>query len=137
MSVQPVINAKDVPLSNNPGSLPTVYESLLQWFQPLTFVRIVKSVVDSQLVETRTAIVTQGVIQSANSRNLEIKPIGQRKWIWKTLHALPGLLLEPDDIIIQTNILTGDIEYRVMAQNDYTEYGYVSYNLVQNYSGDE
>lgn len=57
-----------------------------------------------------------------------IKPIGERDWQWESIHAFPTLQLQPDDIIT-----FDDVDYRVMNKSDYKEYGYVVYEIVQDY----
>lgn len=123
-------NAKNVPLSANPGTLPNVAEALFSWFQPLFFTYMDKKTVNFQLVETPTIFNFQGVRQPFSPQQLKMKPEGQRQWKWETVHAYPTLVLAPDDIITFANV-----NYRVMEKLDWKEYGYVEYHIVQDFEG--
>lgn len=125
-----ITNAGDSRLFQNPGTLPDMSTTLLEWFQPMIFKQIVKSVVDFQNVETPTDINFQGVMQPLTEQQLRMKPEGQRSWKWNLLHAEPGLPLKPDDAITYQGQ-----QYRVMSKKDYTQYGYTEYHLVQDYTG--
>jgi hypothetical protein len=103
---------------------------MLDWFQPMTFVQVVKRVVGFQAFETATAILFRGVIQPLQARRLMLKPEGQRAWTWLWLHSDPSLRLEVDDVVIYNGVQT-----RVMALKDYTLYGYVEYELCQDWTG--
>lgn len=125
-----ITNAADQRLFQNPGTLPDLNEALTEYFQPMIFTQIVKSVVNFQNVETITDINIQGVMQPFSDQKLYMKPEGQRSWKWVLLHAEPGAPLNTDDEV--TNLGT---QYRVMQKRDYTQYGYVEYHLVQDYTG--
>lgn len=124
----PIFNASSIPLSQTTGTLPNVQAGMANWFQSITFIQIVKTVVNFKVVETTTSIDFQGVIQPFTAQMLELKPEGQRNWIWKTLHAYPGTLLVPDD----EGTIQGQ-NYRVMQKLNYQEYGYIEYHIVQDY----
>lgn len=124
-------NAKDTLLGSNPGTLPDVSDALLGWFQKMRFVKIAKSVVNFKVVELATPFETMGVRQPFTAQQLMMKPEGQRKWLWQTMHALPDTVLRPDDVIV-----FGDIPYRVMEKLNWTEYGFVEYHIVQAYNSD-
>lgn len=126
----PIFNASSVLLNQNPGTLPNVSRALLNWFQPLNFVTIVKTVVNFAVVETLTTVNFLGVRQPFTPQMLLMKPEGERQWKWETIHALPGLILSPDDIITFLGV-----NYRVMQKLDWKEYGFVEYHIVQDYTG--
>lgn len=121
-------NAKDVSLDSNPGTLPNVQAAMLNWFQKVTFILIEKSVVNSQLVEVETPIIFQGVVESISGQDLLMKPEGQRQWNWQNVWAYPDLVLSIDDILSYQGI-----RYRVMKKNDWAAYGYLQYDLVEDY----
>lgn len=123
-------NAKDTLLTANPGTLPNVQDAMADWFQQLSFTTIVKTVVNFEVVETLTTVAFYGVRQPFTAQQLMMKPEGQREWKWETIHAYPDLILRPDDIITFESV-----SYRVMEKLDWKEYGYVQYNIVQNYTG--
>lgn len=126
----PIRNAADVSLGENPGTLPNVSDAMLAWFQPLTFGVIVKTVVNFNVVEDAVDTEFFGVWQPFTPRQLAIRPEGERKWPWFTLHALPSPSLQPDDIVIREGV-----QYRVMSKKNYSQYGFNEYTLTQDYSG--
>ncbi len=123
-----ISNAKDTPLLANPGTLPNLQGALLNWFQPITFVKVQKTIVDSELVEAEQEYYFKGVKYPMKPQEVAMKPEGQRTWIWSTILALPDLVLDPDEII-----QIGEVRYRVIDKSDWKEYGYVQYGVVQDY----
>ena len=122
-----IINGKDKTLSQT-NNLPNMSETIKNWFQNLTFKKIVKSIVNYQAVETETIISTKGVRQPFSPQQLKVKPEGQRAWKWETLHCLADVALVPDEIVEFNSI-----RYRVIEKKDYTEYGYIEYEIVQDF----
>lgn len=125
---QPIFNAGDRKLTQNPGTLPNMQSAVLDYFQPMMFTRIVKTVENFNVVEKPASYYFQGVRQPFTKQQLMMKPEGQRSWKWEMIHALPSLILNPDDIINFNNVT-----YRVMGKLDYAEYGYLQYEIVQDY----
>lgn len=125
-----IANGSDRPLNIGTGTIPDVSGAMKDYFQPMTFTRIVKTVVGFQAKETPTDVEFMGVIQPLSSRALTIKPEGQRSWTWFMLHADPVLSLNTDEVITYNGVQT-----RVMARKDYSLYGYMYYELVQDWTG--
>ena len=123
-----IINGKDTPLESSFSTLPNVSDVLPDWFQSITFQVVTKDLEDYEVVETLTTITTQGVRQPMNAQRIAIKPEGQRAWKWETIHCLPDVKLNIDDIII----LDG-VKYRVMHKWNWAEYGYLEYEICQAY----
>lgn len=130
MSNFTISNAKDRPIYQG-GGLPNMSATLTGWFQTLTFTKITTQIIDHQAKETEEPIITSGVRQPFSPQQLKILPQGQRAWKWEMIHAVPSLVLEVDDIIV-----FGGNRYRVMERLDYTEYGYVQYNICQGYENE-
>lgn len=123
-------NGKDTPINQNVGSVPNVGGALLDWFQPMTFGVVSKTVVNAQVVEEMAEVAFRGVWQPFTERKLMLKPEGQRAWSWYWVHADPSLNLEVDNVVVYIGV-----QYRVMAKKDYSLYGYVEYELVQDFTG--
>lgn len=123
-------NGKNNPLNVQTGTIPDVSGALKDWFQPMEFIRVTKMVVEFQAVEIADPINFRGVIQPLTDRRLILKPEGQRAWTWLWLHADPVLTLQVDEVVSYLGVKT-----RVMSRKDYTIYGYVSYELVQDWTG--
>ena len=109
-------------------ALPNLESALGAWAQPLTFVEVVKELRDFKEVETYQARKTRGVRSPLRPQELALKPEGQRAWKWEKIHASPTLQLKIDAIIV-----FNDRRYRVMSKNDYAEYGYVEYDIVEDF----
>lgn len=124
-----ITNASNTPLDVATGTVPNVGGALTDWFQPMEFTTIVKQTVGFQVVEVPTSVPFRGVIQPLKARELLMKPEGQRAWTWYQLHATPDLKLKVDDIVTYRGVPT-----RVMALKAYDIYGYIEYELVQNWN---
>lgn len=126
-----VFCANTVPLNQNPGTLPSPgMDGLLDLFQPMTFTTVVKTIVNFQVVETPTNLNFLGVWQPQSPQQLALKPEGQRAWQWYTLHAQLGFPLNPDDVVTYQGV-----QYRVSSKRDYSQYGFLEYEMHQDYSG--
>lgn len=125
-----IFNASNVALNVRQGTVPDVSGALKDWFQLMTFIKVEKSTVAFQDVETATPINFWGVIQPLNTRQLMLKPEGQRAWTWLTLHAEPSLKLQVDDVVVYLGKQT-----RVMSNANYGLYGFLVYELVQDFTG--
>lgn len=123
-------NAKDIPLDANSGTVPDMSGALLSWFQKITFGVVTKVVENFQVVETEVDFSFMGVIQPLSNRDLILKPEGERAWTWLWVHADPSLELEVDAVVTYLGV-----KYRVKAKKDYSLYKYVSYELVQDWTG--
>ena len=112
------------------SNLPNMSQTIIGWFQPITFVKLSRSVVDYEQVLTETRSNTQGVVQPYKPEPLEIQQYGTQSWIWQDVHCLPNVTLKTDEIIVYQNI-----RYKVLYKKDYTEYGYVEYMLCETFEG--
>jgi hypothetical protein len=121
---------KNIPFGTTNSALPNMAETIVSWFLALTIERIVKTVVNYQVVETTTPESFMGVIQPLNNQTLMIKPEGQRAWKWYWLHCSTTVKLTVDDVFLYQGH-----QYRVMALKDYSEYGYLSYELIRDWTG--
>lgn len=126
----PIVNGKDTLLTQNSGTLPDMSGALTDYFMPITITRVSKTVNGFQVKETPTTSDGRGVIQPFSAKQLAMKPEGQRAWNWFTLHCGPGLVLQPDEVFTMLGV-----QYRVKGQSDYSLYGYVQYELIEDYTG--
>lgn len=126
----PISNAKDTPLGANSGTVPNVSGAMQGWFQPMQFTRVTKTVENFVVVETAETINFRGVWQPLSARQLSMKPEGQRSWKWFKVHAEIGTILVPDEVITYLGN-----QYRVEAHADFSLYGFVDYDLVEDFTG--
>ena len=110
------------------GGLPNVSSALVGWFLPISLIKITKKTVNFKIVEEEVELETRGVWQPMSARQLSILPEGQRSWSWFTLHTLPDLNVNMDEIIAREGF-----RYRVMQKLSYPEYGYYEYHLCLDY----
>lgn len=123
-------NAASIPLNQVAGTVPNMSGALQGWFQLMTFKVIAKSIEGFLLTETPTTTSFRGVWQPFTAEQLKMVPDGQRSWKYFTVHAETSLKLNTDDVVIYQGT-----QYRTLQKLDYTEYGYLEYHLVQDYTG--
>lgn len=125
-----IANAANRPLFDKSGTVPDVSGAMQDYFQPMTFEPLQKTVTGFQVVENGTPYNFRGMIQPFTDRQLLLRPEGERAWTWFQLFADPVLTLQVDDVVLYKGIQT-----RVMSRKDFALYGYVQYNLVQDWTG--
>lgn len=121
-----ISNAKNRTAS---GNLPNMSQTIISWFQPVTFITLKKTVNnDFEEVITETRINTQGVVQPPKPEIIEIQPEGIRNWEWLEIHCLPNLQLNINEYIIYNGL-----RYKVMQKENYAAYGYMHYLVLEAY----
>lgn len=125
-----ISSAADRLLTANTGTLPNVSGAMLDWFQPMVFTAVTKTVVNFKVVESANPVDFMGVWQPYSAQQLQMRPEGQRNWKWFTVHSTPDLILDPDQVVTYLGT-----QYRVKDKFDYTQYGYLEYHLVQDFTG--
>lgn len=125
-----IANGSNKPLFHKGGTVPDVSGSLQDYYQNMTFEPVGKVVNGFQVVETGDPINFRGTIQPFTERQLLLKPEGQRSWSWFLLHSDPVLSLQTDDVVNWNGTQT-----RVMSRKDYALYGFVEYDLCQDFIG--
>jgi hypothetical protein len=115
-------------ISEGAVQLPNMSMTVRGWFRPLTLTRVLKTITDFEIVEARIELFCHGVIQPFGARELKIKPEGQRSWGWKMLHTTSEVTLRNDEEFTYQGS-----RYRVMSQQSFQDYGYNTYELVQDY----
>lgn len=114
-------NAKDKNISGY-SHLPNMSSTIVGWFLPIKIGIVTRTIVDYEQVESVEWVETQGVVQQYRTENLEITKAGDRSWDMLQIHCLPNLILENDNLIIYKGI-----KYKVMNNNNYSDYGYMEY----------
>jgi hypothetical protein len=125
-----IANGANRPLNVQTGTVPDVSGALKDNFQNLSFDLVTKTVVGFSVQESTTPVSFWGLVQPFTTRDLLIKPEGQRAWTWLWIFAEPVLKLQVDDVLVFLGKQT-----RVMSRKDFTLYGYVSYACVQDWTG--
>jgi hypothetical protein len=115
------------------AGLPNMMPAVNAWAQTLQFVVVGRESVDFKTVETYSPIKGRGMRVPMTAQQLQIKPEGQRAWKWERIFCSPSIQLEVNDIII-FGLNSKETRYRVMAKTDYSEYGYLEYEIVQDFT---
>lgn len=123
-----IFNGKDRPLNQAIGSLPNVSNALNNWMQPMIVSRVIKNIVNYQLVEMLNVFNFEGVIEAGTPEQLLLKPEAQRSWKWVNIWTMPGIDLVVDDIV-ETN----GKKYRIKSKQDWAEYGYIQYEAIEDW----
>lgn len=121
---------KDIPMGSLSADLPDMSDGILSWLIPMTAERVVKQTIAGEEIEDAIAFSFMGVIQPQSNRDLSIKAEGQRARTWYWLHCLTDLSFNVDDVFRY-----GGKQYRVMALKDWKEYGYYSYEILEDWTG--
>lgn len=111
------------------SGLPNLYGPVRAWGQRISLVVVGREQRDYTTVETFYPTDTYGVIMPLKAEALELKPEGERSWAWSNLFCSPSLALKVGDVIIYQSI-----RQRVRGKKDYTAYGYIEYELVEDYA---
>ena len=124
-----IINGKDLNFGQSASGLPDMSQGVIQFFQPVT-VGITSTTQINGYPQTiiEKYINTRGVrIQTTNS--LVITKTGERIWDSIDMYFLREVVLQADDLF-----LFGGKQYRVLKTEDWPDYGYTKYYVVQDYT---
>ncbi len=69
-----------------------------------------------------------GAIQPFTNRMLEMKSEGERTWNWVMLHTTADINLN-----VGEKFTIGPTPYRVMGQKGFSDYGFIYYELIEDY----
>jgi len=122
-------NGKDKAFGQSSAGLPDVSPAVMNLFQPVA-VGIIKATQINGYTQTiiSSRIKTKGVrIQTSNQ--LVISKTGERIWDSVEIYLLNDINLEADDLF-----LFQGIQYRVVTTEEWSEYGYNKYSVVQDYT---
>ena len=111
-------------------TVPRTEHVMKSWFRRIELIKIVKEVVDFEIVEREIAYMTKGVFLPLGLDELEMKPEGQRDWRWSNLWIDASMVLISDD-----KISIDGKRFRVSGTALFTEYGYSLYHIVEDYIG--
>lgn len=111
----------------NPG-LPNLSTAVGAWSSKISFAVVGKRQQDFETVETLIPKTAYGMFQPMRPQLLNIKPEGERSWRWQELYVSPSCELSVDDIVVFDRV-----RYRVMSKQDFSYYGFVRYELLQDY----
>lgn len=119
-----LMNGKNKKIGNS--GLPNMAETIKGWFQNIEIGYLSVSNVDFEKVETISTIKTQGFLQPASWKVLQMLTEGQRAWSVFELYVLPDL-----DVSLSDYVFYRGKKYKVIKKEDYLDYGYLRYFLTE------
>lgn len=124
-----ILNGKDLSFPQASAGLPNVLEGILQLFQPVT-VGIIKNTQVNGYTQTYVSkyILTKGV-RIQNPKTTVFTKTGERIWDIQDIFFPRDVELVADDIFLYNKK-----QYRVVQMEEWTEYGFNKYSVVQDYT---
>lgn len=123
----PLLNAKDLTIPQNVGGLPDVSAAVMVLLQPISVMTVTQQLINGYYKPITQTIATQASIQPL-PQELAIKMEGERNWRWSLIHILPNVDLNNNDLIT----LFG-VQYKVMKKENWAQYGYMNYFVVEGF----
>lgn len=124
-----ITNGRNKSFGQASAGLPDVSPAIMNLFQPVTVGIIKTTQVDgyTQTIVTKK-IKTRGV-RIQNPNQLVMSKSGERIWDSVEIYFLNDINLAADDLF-----LFQGVQYRVVTTEEWTEYGYNRYSVVQDYT---
>ena len=127
--MNPIVNGKDLPMGQALAGLPDVSGAVIQFLQPVTI-----GIINATQINGRTQTIvekycdTQGV-RIATDNKVVYSKTGERFWAHEDIYFMRDVILKIDDLF-----LFNQKQYRVLAIEQWTEYGYNKYTVLQDYT---
>lgn len=123
-----IINASDSK-KNLSGSIPDVEDALSDWLKAMKIGVVTKTISDFQLSESIEYIDVLAVLQPFTTKQLQIKPEGERSWEWQTLH-IKGTHRE---FCLDDQVYIDGMKFRIMQKFEWQRYGFIEYQIIQDF----
>jgi hypothetical protein len=120
-----IVNAKD----QRKGPFPRMDGVLGGWSNTMLFRKVTDTIVNFENVKTESTYPFEGVFQPMSSRDLFLKPEGQRNWKWWTLWVRSDYAINNGDIIEDFN----GLKFKVMRSQDWNQAGFYRFDLLEDY----
>ncbi len=109
--------------------IPQIKVAFNGWESPISLVKITKTIVDFEPVETTETLEFKGVVQPLTPEALKRKPLESRSWVWLMIHTKTAIELNTGDLIIRDGK-----RFEVEFKNDFELYNYFEYHLVEDFA---
>lgn len=123
-----IVNGSRFSVQDGALDLPDMRETLEGFSRAISLVQVTTQIVDFQAKQIERPINAFGIIQPLSTRELTLKPEGQRAWPWMVVLANTDLSLKPDDVVFWKGK-----RYRIMGIWDWEDNGYMRYEMVGDY----
>lgn len=110
-----------------PG-VPYLATAVRGWTQPISVELVTKSIVNYQVVQTRTPTTLNINIQPMPAQEVVRRPEDQRKWRWWSIIVREGPLLDIDDVVT-----VDGVSYRIVKVHNWTLSGFQKYEALEDY----
>lgn len=111
------------------GRLPRPQLGINMWSQGATAKSITQTVDENgNVVDVESSFKFDGVIQPLRPEEIKLKDEGQWSWDWYWFHTKTDVKLSTNDRMIYKNI-----EYKIMAVKDYSDYGHIEYHCIKDW----
>lgn len=123
-----IVSAKDRPLDQQMNELPNLGPALTGLMVPVALGVVTQQMIHGLSKEVVNVVSTKCVRQAFTATQLMMRPEGARDWKWWSLHF-------PAEIVLATNdrVEILGVPYRVMEVYDHQAYGYMHYNVIEDY----
>ena len=122
-------NGKDLDFGQSASGLPDVSGGILALFQPVQIGIIQTTQINGYTQTVINEYVPVRGVRVQNSNRLVMSKTGERIWDSVDIYFTREVQLVADDLF-----LFGDIQYRVLVTDEWTEYGFNHYSVVQDYT---
>lgn len=120
-------NAKNFTIPRNVGGLPDASAAVMVLLQPVNVMTVTQQLFNGYYRPISQTVATQASVQPL-PQELAIKMEGERNWRWSLIHILPNVDLQNNDLITLF-----DIQYKVMKKENWAQYGYIDYIVVERF----
>ena len=114
-------------LAEGTAALPDVGFGIDHLLQPTRIAIIQTELVNGYSQEIPVYFNAQ-VARQPMPEELAIKMLGERSWRWHILHIKADVRLRTDD-----RVVIFGTKYRIMNKRDYSQYGFVEYQAIEDY----
>ena len=125
----PILGAGRRLIRESALTMPNMRGAIVGLFRPIQLTVITTTIVDGLSKEVRRSVSSAGVLQPMKARAVMLKPEGERAFRWFTLHVGREIDLKPNDVVVRKGV-----PYRVMGRWGWEDYGFIKYELVEDYN---
>nr|DAW57938.1 MAG TPA: head closure knob [Caudoviricetes sp.] len=114
---------------NMSKSLPRPQLGINMWSQQAKAKRIHQEVDENGNVQNIVSFFNfDGVIQPLKPEEIKVKEEAQWSWDWYWFHTKQDVNLQTNDRVVYK-----EIEYKIMAVKDYSDYGHIEYHCIKDW----
>ena len=124
-----IMNARDKKMNDQISGQPDLSWAVDGWFESIFFVHVQTQLIDGFAQDILVPIKTRGTIQPMAQTLVNMRPEGERKWRWLTIHCVPDVKLSISD-----KIIVDEVAYRVQGLWYYRRNGFIIYDCGEDFT---